>query len=631
MNEDVLIQAEHVSKKFCRSLRRSLWYGVQGVLHSLNPFSPGHAAGDVNSATDDVQLRADEFWSLRDVCFQVRRGECLGLIGHNGAGKSTLLKILNGAIRPDRGRVTMRGRVAAMIELNAGFNSLLTGRENIYNQGALLGFSKAEMDRRFDAIVDFSELEQFIDTPVQNYSSGMKVKLGFSVFTQLDPDILLIDEVLAVGDIGFRFKCLNRISEILRNSAVIFVSHSMTQVMRVCSQVLMLKEGRVAFHGNDVTKGLESYYALFGGGSPTEAGSLELQVDAVQVAAADGGCCELGGQVSVRHREELKIRLSVLRRNSSIKNTVVQVLFWNQEMIPVLDVMGQDDYGQLVELAGHRTELELTLPPLPLNSGRFSVSIILTAPGLQQVYCQLDQAVKLLVTGGSPASGAGCVMSGDWCRISNRLSLPTRCLLDRRRVSGEKLSAADTVLFDELSEGDVAIDCGANVGVITREMALRGAVVHAFEPDPVAFAELQKNVSGFAGVNLHQLAVAAAPGKMPLFFREERSQNEVLYSVGSTLLAGKTDVCKENFCEVQVVRLADFIRQFPRIRLLKMDIEGAECEVLEDLIREGLLDRCDLVLVETHEEWIPETIPRLQRIQQQLLENRYHQVHLNWI
>lgn len=631
MSDDVLIHAEHVSKKFCRSLRRSLWYGVQGVLHSLNPFSDAQSTADFSGPVDDSLLRKDEFWSLRDVCFQVRRGECLGLIGHNGAGKSTLLKILNGLIRPDRGRITMRGRTAAMIELNAGFNSLLTGRENIYNQGALLGFSKAELDRRFDAIVDFSELENFIDTPVQNYSSGMKVKLGFAVTTQLDPDILLIDEVLAVGDLGFRFKCLNRISEIMRESAVIFVSHSMTQVMRVCSQVIMLKDGRIVFQGNDVARGLESYFALFGGGSPTEVGSLDLRVDALQISAADGGVCELGGQVAVGHGQELSVRLSVRRVNSRIKTAVVQVLFWNQEMIPVLDVMGQDDYGQLVELAGNRTDLELRLPPLPLNSGRFSMSIILTAPGLQQVYCQLDQAAKLLVTGGSPASGAGCVLSGVWSRIENRLSLPARSLLDRRRATGEKLSARDAILFDELSAGDVAIDCGANVGLITREMAARGAVVHAFEPDPAAFAVLQKNMEGISGVILHQVAVAAAPGKMPLYFREERSQNAVMYSVGSTLLAGKTDVCTDEFCEVGVVRLADFLRKFPRVRLLKMDIEGAECEVLEDLISEGLLDRCDLVLVETHEEWIPETVPRLQRIKQRLSDLQYDHVHLNWI
>ncbi|MEO8577534.1 MAG: ATP-binding cassette domain-containing protein [Gemmatimonadales bacterium] len=153
--EDVLVSAEYVSKKFCRSLKRSLWYGVQDIGHALNPFARPDAAGKSNHA-EDVPLRADEFWAIRDISFEVRRGQCIGLIGHNGAGKSTLLKVLNGLIRPDTGRVTMRGRVGALIELNAGFNPILSGRENIYHQASLLGFTKEETEAKFDDIVAFS-------------------------------------------------------------------------------------------------------------------------------------------------------------------------------------------------------------------------------------------------------------------------------------------------------------------------------------------------------------------------------------------------------------------------------------------------------------------------------------------
>ncbi|MFM7863557.1 MAG: ABC transporter ATP-binding protein, partial [Planctomycetaceae bacterium] len=211
----------------------------------------------------DDELRQDEFWSLRDVSFQVRRGECLGLIGHNGAGKSTLLKILTGLIRPDRGRITMRGRVGAMIELGAGFNPILTGRENIFNQAAMLGFSPDEVRRKFDAIVDFSEIEHAIDMPLQNYSSGMKIRLGFSVFAQLEPDVLLIDEVLAVGDVGFRMKSLNKMSELMNRCAVIFVTHAMPQVFRVCSEVMLLRHGAVMYQGRDVAAGVAKYFDEF--------------------------------------------------------------------------------------------------------------------------------------------------------------------------------------------------------------------------------------------------------------------------------------------------------------------------------------------------------------------------------
>ncbi len=243
---------------------------MKDVAHSLNPWAKSEEMEANGGLNTKVMLRPDEFWALQDINFEVRRGECLGLIGHNGAGKSTLLKILNGLIRPDTGRVTMRGRVGALIELSAGFNPILTGRENIFNQAALLGFSTKEIREKYDAIVDFSELEEFLEMPVQNYSSGMKVKLGFAVSSQLEPDILLIDEVLAVGDLGFRYKCLNKIGELLRSCAVVFVSHSMTQIMRVSSSIMMLQSGAVKFAGSDIALGLESYFQLFEAGKLSE-------------------------------------------------------------------------------------------------------------------------------------------------------------------------------------------------------------------------------------------------------------------------------------------------------------------------------------------------------------------------
>ena len=189
-----------------------------------------------------------------------------------------LFRSLNGLIRPDRGRVTMRGRVGAMIELGAGFNPLLTGRENIYNQAALLGFSAADVKSRFDAIVQFSEIEHAIDMPLQNYSSGMKIRLGFSVFSQLEPDVLLIDEVLAVGDVGFRMKCLNKMSELMNRCAVIFVTHTMPQVFRVCSEVVLLHRGSVAYQGRDLATGVGRYFDEFNSGEQTVSGSGEATV-----------------------------------------------------------------------------------------------------------------------------------------------------------------------------------------------------------------------------------------------------------------------------------------------------------------------------------------------------------------
>ncbi len=250
MNNETLIKVEGVSKKFCRSLKRSLWYGMQDI------------GKELIGRNKNPELRQDEFWAVNDSSFSVQRGQCLGLIGHNGAGKSTLLKMLNGLIKPDKGRITMHGNVGALIELGTGFNPILTGRENIYNNGAVLGFTQREINERFDAIIDFAEIGDFLDTPIQNYSSGMKVRLGFAVASQMKPDILLIDEVLSVGDMGFVLKCYNQVDKLLQNTAVVLVSHSMPQIARMATQIMLMERGK-SLYFEDPSLGITEYYRLY--------------------------------------------------------------------------------------------------------------------------------------------------------------------------------------------------------------------------------------------------------------------------------------------------------------------------------------------------------------------------------
>ena len=239
MNEPV-ISVENLSKKFCRSLKRSLWYGVKDL-----------AAEMLLRRDERGELRRDEFWALKDVSFQVRRGEMLGLIGANGAGKSTLLRLVNGLIKPDQGRITAHGRVGALIALGAGFNPILTGRENIYVNAAVLGIPKREVDKKLEAMIDFAEIGDFIDAPVQSYSSGMRVRLGYAVAAHLDPDLLLIDEVLSVGDSSFRARCYDHLNRYKENGGtVVFVSHNTVAVEAACDRVMWLDQGRIVDMGD---------------------------------------------------------------------------------------------------------------------------------------------------------------------------------------------------------------------------------------------------------------------------------------------------------------------------------------------------------------------------------------------
>ena len=189
-------------------------------------------------------------WALRDVSFEVKEGEALGIVGHNGAGKTTILKLLSSITTPTYGEITIRGRLVALVEVSSGFHPELTGRENVYLHGAMLGMRRAEIARKMDSIVDFSGVEKYIDVPVKRYSSGMYVRLGFSIAAHLDPDIVLLDEVLAVGDVAFQAKCLERIAELRKNGrTIVFVSHDLAAVYRLCDRALLLDRGQVLLDG----------------------------------------------------------------------------------------------------------------------------------------------------------------------------------------------------------------------------------------------------------------------------------------------------------------------------------------------------------------------------------------------
>lgn len=252
MSPEYVIRVDHLYKKFCKDLRQSMIYGVQDIFKDW-----------VGVYSDRGVLRPSEAWALEDISFELKRGETIGIIGKNGAGKSTLLRLLNGIYPPDKGRIEVRGRIAAMIALGAGFHPHLTGRENIFLSGSVLGMSKREVQSKLDLIIDFADIEEFIDAPVASYSSGMYVRLGFAIATHAPIEILLADEVLAVGDLTFKVKSFNRIGELRKQGvSTLLVSHDMAQVSMFCNQVLLMDHGQVQYLG-EVEKGVELYLRDF--------------------------------------------------------------------------------------------------------------------------------------------------------------------------------------------------------------------------------------------------------------------------------------------------------------------------------------------------------------------------------
>jgi lipopolysaccharide transport system ATP-binding protein len=240
MKEDIAIKVEHVSKKYCKSLRRSMLYGVQDI---------GRNTIGLSSRSD--RLRKNEFWAIDDVSFEVKKGETLGIIGPNGSGKTTLLKMLNGIFWPDKGKITARGRVGALIEVGAGFHPLLTGKENVYINAAILGMTKREVDQKFNEIIEFADIGDFINVPVKFYSSGMYVRLGFAVAVHCEPDILLVDEVLAVGDKDFQIKCYQKMHAIKkRGTTILLVAHNEYTIREQTKVCLYIDNGNMKFIGS---------------------------------------------------------------------------------------------------------------------------------------------------------------------------------------------------------------------------------------------------------------------------------------------------------------------------------------------------------------------------------------------
>lgn len=270
-SSDVVLSVQGVSKKFCRDLKRSLMYGMQDISKEMLGLR-----GNKNDS-----LRKNEFWALQDVSFELKRGEALGLVGKNGSGKSTLLRVIAGLIKPDVGTVQVKGRVAPLIALGAGFNPILTGRENIYANMSILGLSKAEIDERFDEVVEFAEIGDAIDAPVQSYSSGMGARLGFASAVFTEPDILLIDEVLSVGDMRFRQKCLKKIDDLRKNEiSLILVSHSTQTIMGVSQNIAYLSKGKIKAVGNPFSVFQEYQNDLFRQDISSTSGLLEMPMTA---------------------------------------------------------------------------------------------------------------------------------------------------------------------------------------------------------------------------------------------------------------------------------------------------------------------------------------------------------------
>ena len=375
---DIAIQVENLSKRYRIGLKEgqpeTLVAAMTGWLRS--PLANYRQLRRLSQFGEDGHDAEDILWALKDVSFEVKQGEVVGIIGRNGAGKTTLLKILSRITEPTSGRAVINGRVSSLLEVGTGFHPELTGRENVYLNGTLLGMTKAEVDHKFDQIVDFSGVEKFIDTPVKRYSSGMQVRLAFSVAVFLDPEILIIDEVLAVGDISFQKKCLDKMQEVTgRGRTVLFVSHNMSAIRRLCHRVILLENGKIIYKG-DENKAIDKFISISeqNGDIRNRMGNGKARVTEVVFEQDDRQVKDIGVF------EDVIIKLCIIAYDE-IEDSIIGIKLLDRERNIVYATNSSIISTDPMPLRRGVNEMRFRLQKVPLQNGSYNLTVSIQPKG----------------------------------------------------------------------------------------------------------------------------------------------------------------------------------------------------------------------------------------------------------
>lgn len=375
---DTVIKVENLSKRYRIGSGDTTGYKTirETIVEAFN--APFNRIGKLikGSEQSDRPSFDDTFWALKDVSFEVTRGEVVGIIGRNGAGKSTLLKILSKITEPTTGRVELRGRVGSLLEVGTGFHPELTGHENVYLYGAILGMDRWEISRKFDEIIAFAELEKFIDIPVKRYSSGMYMRLAFAVAAHLEPEILLVDEVLAVGDAAFQKKCLGKMGEVSKQGrTVLFVSHNMAAIANLCDSAILLETGGIKSQGSSydmIDEYLTSYVNLSAtidlNDFPDRKGSGEAQISSASILSNEGTPCNI-----FNHGDDICFQYTLTA--SRPMNLVTVVMIKTSTGIPVLHLANHDDPKCKTIRVISELTVKCTLKNCQLLPGNYFISI----------------------------------------------------------------------------------------------------------------------------------------------------------------------------------------------------------------------------------------------------------------
>uniref|UniRef100_B8HNB2 ABC transporter related n=1 Tax=Cyanothece sp. (strain PCC 7425 / ATCC 29141) TaxID=395961 RepID=B8HNB2_CYAP4 len=400
---DIVIQVENLSKKYIISHQRKDRYVALRDVITQGVTSLGRKLIQAGKPHLDPSL--EEFWALKDVAFEVKQGDRIGIIGRNGAGKSTLLKILSRIVEPTKGKIQVKGRVASLLEVGTGFHPELTGRENIFLNGAILGMGKVEISRKFDEIVAFAEVEKFLDTPVKRYSSGMYVRLAFAVAAHLEPEILIVDEVLAVGDAQFQKKCLGKMDDVAvkEGRTVLFVSHNMGAILSLTNKCILLKSGSVDLIGRSedcIDRYLTTTYQSGRQWRSSTKKSSPMQILEYKVLGEDGS---IDQDLDVRKGTIIRITYQVKK---PLRGAVLAVNIHANDGTHLISLEDIDQDENLREIRHPGVYIsEVAIPGFWLNSGTYFVRVSCGISGVEQYENIEAVSFSLIETGDTISRG----------------------------------------------------------------------------------------------------------------------------------------------------------------------------------------------------------------------------------
>lgn len=403
MEKDIILKAENISKQY-----RLGQVGTGTLSHDLNRWwhqirgkeNPYLKIGETNDRS--TKGDSDYIWALQDINFEVQRGEVLGIIGKNGAGKSTLLKILSKVTAPTIGSIKSLGRIASLLEVGTGFNGEMTGRENVFLNGAILGMTKKEITSKLDEIIEFSGCERYIDTPVKRYSSGMTVRLAFAVAAFLEPEILVIDEVLAVGDAEFQKKAIGKMQDISKGQGrtVLFVSHNMAAVKSLCTRGIVLENGKVKFNGN-IDEAMDNYlsnnndtgHTVIFDENTKRSGSRNLEFTSVEIRNQNN---KLSQEFSIG--DDLNIRLKLKNNSNEIRSEIAIQIKSSDEM-PIFHIMARDSNYELKH-TNKEEEYNINIKDIRLFPGFYNITLISANTTGHEIYDNIESALSFQVIDG---------------------------------------------------------------------------------------------------------------------------------------------------------------------------------------------------------------------------------------